>query len=345
METKQSAINTTTHIEIVHSLAEKLKAYYVFPDVAEQICVRLQKHLDDGAYADITEGELLALALTVHMQEVSQDEHLWVRWHPERLPDHEYPLRNNQEWMEERRQEAELDNYGLHKVERLPGNVGYIELRQFQKAEWGGDTAAAAMSFLANTNALIIDIRQCLGGYPGMIAFISSYLFGEDPVHLNSIYWRKDDVTQQYWTVPYVPGKRFGDKPVYVLIGKDTFSGGEEFAYNLQARQRATLVGEKTGGGAHPGASYRLHAHLEVFIPGGRAINPVTNTNWEGGGVVPDIVVPQAQALNVAHSMALKSIIESVGESASGPLSLLLKEAQAALKNMEDTTHITSGRS
>ena len=168
-----------------------------------------------------------------------------------------------------------------------------------------------------------------------MVALISSYLFGEEPVHLNSIYWRDDDVTQQYWTLPYIPGKRFGDKPVYVLISRDTFSGGEEFAYNLQIRQRATLIGEKTDGGAHPGASYRLHPHFEVFIPVGRAINPITNGNWEGSGVVPDIPMAQEQALKVAYRMALTSIIESIGEMASGPYSLLLKEAQAALEDID----------
>jgi C-terminal processing protease CtpA/Prc len=193
------------------------------------------------------------------------------------------------------------------------------------------------MSFLANASALIIDLCKCTGGYPGMVALISSYLFGEEPIHLNSIYWRDDDVTQQYWTLPYIPGKRFGDKPVYVLISRDTFSGGEELAYNLQARQRATLVGEKTDGGAHPGAAYRLHPHFEVFIPVGRAINPVTNKNWESSGVVPDIPVSQEQALKVAYRMALTSIIESIGEPASGPFGLLLEEAQATLEDIENT--------
>jgi len=154
---------------------------------------------------------------------------------------------------------------------------------------------------------------------------------------MRSTNWRDEDLTQQYWTLPYVPGKRFGDKPIYVLTSKDTFSAGEEFVYNLKTRQRATLVGETTGGGAHPGSPYRLHPHFEVFIPAGRAINPITNQNWEGSGVVPDIAVSPAQALKVAYRMALKSIIESISEPASGPLGLLLKEAQAALDDIENT--------
>ena len=165
-----------------------------------------------------------------------------------------------------------------------------------------------------------------------MVALISSYLFGEESVHLGSIYWREEDVTQQYWTLPYVPGKRFADKPVYILTSKTTFSAGEGFAYDMRSRQRATLIGEKTDGGAHPGASYRLHSHFEVFIPVGRAINPVSEANWEGSGVTPDVLVPQEQAFKVAYNMALQSVIAGLGEAPSGALKALAEEAQAALK-------------
>ncbi len=220
-------------------------------------------------------------------------------------------------------------------MERLPGNVGYLDIREFYNSSWGGDTAVAAMIFLANTNVLIVDLCKCRGGDPDMVTLISSYLFGEERVHLNSLYWREEDVTQQYWTLPYIPGKRFGDKPVYVLTSQDTFSGGEEFAYNLKTRHRAILVGETTAGGAHPGSTYRLHAHFEVFIPVGRAINPITGTNWEGGGVTPDISVPQEQAFKVAYNMALKSIIASLGETPSGPFKTFAEEAQTALKGLE----------
>ena len=332
MDTTPVVIDSTTHTELVRSLSEKLKACYIFPDIAEEICTRLQKHHADGEYADITDGEFLAFALTMHLQEVNHDEHLWVRWHPEPLPDDDRPLRYNPEWVAERQQEARLGNYGLHKVERLPGNVGYLDIHYFHRPAWGGDTAVAAMSFLANVNALIIDLRKCTGGYPGMVALISSYLFGEESVHLGSIYWREEDVTQQYWTLPYVPGKRFADKPVYILTSKTTFSAGEGFAYDMRSRQRATLIGEKTDGGAHPGASYRLHSHFEVFIPVGRAINPISEANWEGSGVTPDVLVPQEQAFKVAYNMALQSVIGGLGEAPSGALKALAEEAQAALK-------------
>jgi hypothetical protein len=325
-------LDTATRQEIVQHLSEKLRKYYIFPDVAEQICQRLQNYLEDGEYADITEGEFFAYALTTHLQEINQDEHLWVRWYSDPLPDDEGSLLQNEERLVELRQEALLDNYGFHKVERLPGNVGYVAIRYFHRPSWGsGETAVSAMNFLTHTNALIIDLRQCQGGNPGMVALISSYLFAGEPIHLNSLYWREEDFTQQYWTLPYVPGQCFVDKPVYVLTSSDTFSAGEEFAYNLQARQRATLVGETTGGGAHPGSPYSLHPHFEAFIPVGRAINPITNENWEGCGVAPDVAATQEEALTVAYRLALESIIESIGEPASPPVARLLHEAQTAL--------------
>lgn len=334
MDSDQLALDHAARVEIVRSLAEKLKAGYVFPDIAEQIVANLQKHLEDGDYNDLSEGELFALALTMHLQEVNHDEHLWVRCHAQPLPEHEAQLRQNPEWQAERRLEARLDNYGLHKVERLPGNIGYLDIHYFHRPAWGGETAVAAMNFLANTEALIIDLRACEGGYPGMIALISSYLFGEEAIHLDSIYWRDDDITQQYWTLPYIPAKHFTDKPVYLLIGKVTFSGGEGFAYSMQARKRAVLVGEKTDGGANPGASYRLHPHFEAFIPVGRAINPLTGTNWEGCGVTPDIVTAPEQTFTVAYSMALKALLANLGEASPGPLKKLAEEATKALEGL-----------
>lgn len=335
MGADQTIFDSTAQAEIVHGLAEKLRANYVLPDVAEQICTRLQQHLADGDYAEPADGEFLAFALTHHLQELNGDEHLWVRWHPEPLPDHEGQLRHSEEWMAQQRLKARLNNYGMHRAERLPGNVGYLDIRRMERTAWAGETAVAAMRFVAGAHALIIDLRKCTGGTPGMVALICSYLFGEEPVHLNSIYWRDDDITQQYWTLPYVPGERLDATPLYVLTSRDTFSGGEEFAYNLHTRQRATLIGEKTDGGAHPGGSHRLHPHFEVFIPVGRAINPVTGDNWESSGVLPDIQVAAEEALNVAYRLALESVLADLGEADSGPLGALRAEAQAALRDLE----------
>jgi hypothetical protein len=338
MESEMSAqkIDAAVQTEIIQKLTEKLRAVYVYPDVAEQICARLQKHLEDGDYAHLTQGRRFAYILTKHLQSVVPDEHLWVRWHPEPLPEDEGSLLQNEAQLMALHEQARYENYGVHSVKRLPGNVGYVEIRYFYRPSSGsGTTAVTAMNFLAHTDALIIDLRQCRGGNPGQVALFSSFLFAGEPIHLNSLYWRDEDFTQQYWTLPYVPGQRYGDKPVYVLTSAFTFSAGEEFAYNMQTRRRATLVGETTGGGAHPGSPFCLHPHYEAFIPLGRAINPVTNDNWEGRGVLPDVNVAQEAALQFAHRLALEAVIDSIGDPASTPLAKLLDEAQAALAAIE----------
>jgi len=329
-------IESAIQIEVIRCLSEKLKTYYIFPDVAEKICLCLQKHFDDGDYYDIIEGDFFAYALTTHMQEICQDEHLWIKWHPETLRDGEEALRLSKEWREEQQLQAKLNNYGFHKVERMAGNVGYVDIRYFHRPSWGGNIAVAAMNFLANMYAIIIDLRKCPGGYPGMVSLVSSYLLGEEPELLGSIYWRDDYKTQQYWTLPYVPGQRLDDKPLYILVSKETFSAGEGFAYDMQARKRGIIIGEQTDGGAHPGASYRLHQHFEAFIPIGCPTHPITKRDWEGIGVTPDVPASSEQALKIAHKMALKSIIETLGEPLSEPLKVLLVEARVAYEELAD---------
>ena len=179
------------------------------------------------------------------------------------------------------------------------------------------------MNFVANTDALIFDLRQNGGGDPVMVALICSYLFGDKPVHLNDLYWRKGDHTDEFWTKPNVAGKRYGDKDIYILTSSRTFSGAEEFSYNLKNLKRATIVGETTGGGAHPGGTVRLHEHFGVFVPIGRAISPITKTNWEGTGVEPDVKVSKEQALKTAYLMALNKQSERAKDE---DLKLALKE-------------------
>ena len=198
-----------------------------------------------------------------------------------------------------------------HEEEGLP-RLGYIDLRGFNDETGGADTVAAAMSFLQNTEALIFDLRQNGGGNPSMIQLISSYLFGDKPVHLNDLYWRKENKTDEFWTKPEQAKIKFTNKDIYVLTSNYTFSGAEEFSYNLKNLKRATIIGETTGGGAHPGGMVRLADHFGVFIPIGRAINPISKTNWEGTGVEPDIKVPKEQALKIAYKMALEKSLAAI---------------------------------
>ncbi|MBI1790757.1 MAG: S41 family peptidase, partial [Acidobacteria bacterium] len=295
--------------EVVEGVIKRVKENYVFPEVAQKMERRLRERLQNKEY-DGLNGEALAKALTGHLQEVSQDKHLRVFFSAEPRPARPNPGPPSPEEKERYRQTGALRNFGFHKVERLEGNVGLLDLDGFSDTEFGGATAAAAMNFLANSSALIIDLRHNGGGDPAMVALISTYLFDAPVVHLNDLYWRSDDSTHQWWTLPYVPGQRFGkEKDVYVLTSPRTFSAAEEFTYNLKNLKRAIIVGETTGGGAHPGGGYPIDEHFGMFVPTGRAINPISKTNWEGKGVAPDIALPAAEALKTAHLDALKKLI------------------------------------
>jgi len=182
-------------------------------------------------------------------------------------------------------------------------------LRYFSGTREAGPTAAAAMNFLANTDAVIIDLRQNGGGDPATIQFISSY-FLEDYTHLNSFETRGEDTLQQFWTLPYVPGKPMHATDLYILTSQRTFSAAEEFTYNMKNLKRATLVGETTGGGAHPGGHQIVNDNFLVWVPTGRAVNPITRTNWEGKGIQPHIEVDKEEALITAHRTALEKLAE-----------------------------------
>jgi retinol-binding protein 3 len=303
-------VSAATRRQVIDGVLARLREAYVFPDTALAMERSVQERARRGAYDRITSARAFAESLTAHLQAVSQDRHLRVRYSAEAIPER----RQDGPSPEAERRQREFGrqvNFGFEKLERLDGNVGYLELRSVAfEPDWIEETTAAAFNFLANTDALIIDLRRNGGGSPHMVAFVTSYLFGEDTVHLNSLYWRPENRTDHFYTRKTVPGRRFGpDKPVYVLTSDRTFSGAEEFAYNLQTRKRATIVGDTTGGGAHPGGMRRVTEHFGVWVPSGRAINPITKTNWERVGVRPDLAAPADRALSVAHAAALRGLI------------------------------------
>jgi C-terminal processing protease CtpA/Prc len=289
-----------------------MKQRYVFPEVAQKVEQALQRQWRDKAFDGVNDSVGFAEQLTASLQELTHDKHVRVRFSVQPLPPRTTAEPTAEELARERGFER-MRNYGVEKVERLPGNIGYIELRGFMDHEAGAETVAAAMNFLANTEALILDLRKNGGGSPRMVQLVCSYFFPADkPVHLNSLYWRKGDRIEEFWTLKELPGKRYLDRDIYVLTSRFTFSGAEECAYNLQTRKRATIVGETTGGGAHPGGGARLGDHFLAFIPTGRAINPVTKTNWEGTGVKPDVEVDADKALETAHQKAVQKFRETI---------------------------------
>lgn len=304
-------ISAATRAEVIESVLKRLNDSYIFPEVAAQMEKAIRVRIQKGEYDRITSSKILAQTLTTHLREVSHDGHLSVNYSYDSIPVSSAERDPSPEQRERMRRFAVSVNFGFEKIDRLEGNIGYLRIDGFIPADAGAETAIAAMNYLANTDALIFDLRNNRGGDPSMIAFLSSYLFGSEPVHLNDLYWREGNHTHQYWTLTYVPGRRYVGKPVYILTSKRTFSAGEEFTYNLQALRRAVIIGETTGGGANPGGEVRINEHFAVFVPMGRAINPITKTNWEGTGVKPDIEMPEAQALKAAHLAALRRLLET----------------------------------
>ncbi|HEY6330404.1 MAG TPA: S41 family peptidase [Blastocatellia bacterium] len=303
-------VDAQTKSAVIDKLIKLLNDNYVFPETAAKMEKALREHQEKKDYDAITSAMAFAKTLTDNLQDIAHDKHLRVQYSFRALPPETGNHEPSPEQIAEMHEFMRAENCGFEKLEHLPGNIGYLDFRGFAPPDFCAETASAAMNFLANSDALIVDLRHNGGGDPAMVAFLCSYLFGDEPVHLNDLYWRTDNSTHQWWTLPFVPGKRFGaTKPVYVLTSKRTFSGAEEFTYNLKNLKRATIIGETTGGGANPGGGRRLGDHFGVFVPTGRAINPITKTNWEGTGIKPDVEAPADNALKVAQLTALKAIL------------------------------------
>jgi C-terminal processing protease CtpA/Prc len=298
---------------VVGDVAELLRTKYVFPDRGRAAAAELAAREAAGAYAGLDDAALSA-RLTADLDELCHDRHLRVRVRP---PDVRGAV-SEEDWEAAWRERLRITNYGVAKVERLEGNVGLIDLRVVTHPAVGGRAIAAAMELVSRTEALVLDLRRNRGGAPQGVAMWCSYFLADDETHLNDIYDAVEGTTRQFWTWGWVPGERYLHRPVWVLVSGDTFSGGEELAYNLKVQGRAKLVGATTRGGAHPTTTLPLSATLEISIPAARSINPVTGTNWEGVGVEPDESVDPAEALDVAHLAAARHVAAAVPATAAG---------------------------
>jgi hypothetical protein len=303
----QAPIDATEKRQVIDSLARTLEASYVFPEVGNRMAADLRLRLGNGEYDSLSSGMAFADRLTANMAAIAHDGHLNVRY----TGGSDSPLNERPSADEEARRKrwAKARNYGFDKIERLPGNVGYLELRGFMPAAMMRETALAAMRFLSNTDALIIDLRRNGGGDPEAVALLCSWLFPKGKkIHLNDLYWRQGNRTESFYTDPKLNVPRYTGA-VYVLTSKRTFSAAEEFTYNLKQLKRATQVGETSGGGANPGEGVILTGNFGVFMPTGRAINPITRDNWEGKGAVPEIATTAEDALRTAHIKALEELL------------------------------------
>ena len=296
---------------IIDEIAVVLKTNYIFLETARKIEEALRGRLAKGDFDALTGPGPFAQAVSATIRDVSKDKHMGFAFNPEGAAN----LRRLQGQSEDEArkvrdrqlQNARRDNFGFRKVERLEGNVGYIDFRYFADPGQAGDTAVAAMNFLAHCDAIIVDLRQNGGGMPAQIQLICSYFF-DGPAHLNDLYTRSTDSTDQYWTLPYVPGPKPVNADLFILTSARTFSGAEEFTYNMKNLKRATVIGDTTGGGAHPTRGMIIQTDYILRVPFARAVNPVSKTNWEGTGVAPDIAVPADQAFDRAYTLALETL-------------------------------------
>lgn len=304
-------IDAATRSAVIESLAVAVQQRYVFPDKGAALAKILRQRAARHEYDRITSSREFADSLRSHMQAYTHDGHMRVHYRFTPFPPANEGEGPRQADEEHRQLEQERrTNFGFEKVQRMLGNVGYLDLRMFSNRPEAHATAIAAMNFLANSDAIIIDLRRNGGGDPGLLQTVLTYFVApQEPLHINDFYQREGNETIQFWSAANVPGPRLNGKALYVLTSSLTGSCAEEFAYDVQTHKLGTLYGATTAGAANPGGLFPLSDHLAAFIATGRAINPVTHTNWEGVGVKPDHDVPPGDALREAHVAALTKLL------------------------------------
>ncbi|MCW8875836.1 MAG: S41 family peptidase [Kangiellaceae bacterium] len=315
-DSQATSITRAEMEQVVSSTGNLLKTKYVFSDKAEKMAALIEKNYTAGKYARIKNAQQLAAELQQDIRSIYDDKHIRIRFSPKTAQRvlAKSKLAKDSTIDKKELSKAQFENFGFNQLKILPGNLGYLDLRNFSDTAYASDTAAAAMAFLSNTNALIIDLRRNGGGSASMIQFISSYFFDDKPVHLGSFYWRPEDKYTDTYTLTSVPGKRIPDTDIYILISGNTFSAAEGFSYDLKHLERATLIGENTGGGAHPGETIAISDQFTIWMPSGRAINPITKTNWQDVGVIPHVKISAAKALLKAQVIALEKLAQQDNE-------------------------------
>ncbi|WP_444899053.1 S41 family peptidase [Microbulbifer sp. VAAC004] len=284
---------------LINALELEISNRYILQENIPSIRESLQKIAHSEALKKTKTPKQTADLLTKALEK--HDKHFGVRWYDPNTPK-EQPKR--EDWFSK----LARKNSGFTRVEVLEGNIGYIDFWGFDHVnEVSKKRLEAVMTLIEDTDAIIFDLRNNGGGDGNMGRLISSYLF-EKPTHLNSIYWRATYSTTEFWTLETLNGKRKAKVPVFILTSKDTFSAAEAFTYYLKHLKRATIIGEVTKGGAHPIQFLSLDKEFKVSIPIARAVNPITKSNWEGTGVLPDIIASKEEAFDIAYQKSLHII-------------------------------------
>jgi hypothetical protein len=277
--------------DTVSRIATLIEEGYVDPEAGKRVATHLRQELAAGTYRDLKEAEAFARALTDELRRVGQDLHFEV---VVRSPQPAAPAAAP-DWLTLLRRR----NFDFARVENLAGNVGYLDLRSFPPPEVAGDTASAAMAFLANADVVIIDLRENGGGTGDMVLFLATYFFA-DRTTLTRTYRRNENRVTDDRTLPYVPGRRLPSTPLCILTSGKTVSAAEAFAFGLQQTGRAKVIGERTKGAANAGRYRRVSDLFSVFVSNAHAMAADADKSWERTGVQPDIDVPAAEALVVA---------------------------------------------
>lgn len=326
--TAEETLDPATRARIVDTIATRISKAYVLPETALQLETALRGHAAAHEYDAIRSTRELCLRLTEELRKVSGDLHLEVIYQEKPGPRAAGALNGVGRTAPEQALASRFTNFGFESVSRLAGNIGYLDLREFYTGEKGVVTAAAALTFLSNTDALIIDLRENPGGAISMNSLLCTYLLGRKLIHLNDVRGREASQAGELWTMPQAPRLIYAG-PVYLLTSRQTFSQAEAFAYQLQQLKRATLVGERTGGGAHLVEFEPITEHVVLRLPKARFIHPITRTNWQGVGVTPDVETSSDNAPSKAYLLALQALQrQNTNPELSPVYDLLLQQTQ-----------------
>jgi len=308
-------IDTKAKQEVIEKVADYMKDHYVYPDVGIDMATHIRTKLNNGDYEENTNVRDFCKKVTTHLREISHDKHIFVFYSPEEarevaarnglLPPEEVEKINKSYFEADKK-----DNFGFSEIEIMKGNIGYLRLDYFSEFDDAVETTAAAMKSLSGADAIIIDLRNNGGGAGDLVSFLASYFFDSTQVPLTGGYFRSTGEIQESWTKSTVPGEKMPDIDLYILTNSRTFSAAEDFCYSLKHLKRATVIGERTKGGAHPVDVMIVKGNILTQISIGYSINPITKTNWEGVGVEPDVEVKSEAALSTAHLLALKSSLK-----------------------------------
>jgi hypothetical protein len=293
-----------------------LKANYIFPNTVNVMEREIYKKLSTGAYAKFTSVEDFLKNINADLERSGNDRHIDIFYDPSRVKQIDAEAKNEDSkpvYDPRFLLRAKYENYMVRKAERLEGNVGYLKFNAFVDPELSKPTLTAAMNFISNSSALIIDLRQNGGGDSRTLSFLLNYFLPDSTLVSQRRSRMNKEIRNMYIEKDPAVKKIAKDVPVYILTSKRTSSAAEAFAYTLQAFKRGIVVGDTTNGEANPGYLFSLNKEMYMMIPAFESTNAVTKTNWQGKGVVPDIKLAADKAHLMAQAKAYEQLATTTG--------------------------------